>query len=185
MKKIVAVVGSPRSNGNTSFLVDQALDEAATNGCEVEKIMLCKYKINPCMGHDLCSTYAKCKIDDDIPMIIDKFRNADGTIVATPVYYYTFTAQTKIFIDRNFFAYTHDIQLRSRSMGLIVIAGSVGNEYTITALKRCFRLKGISADDWLIVSGYANKVGDIKRNHDLIAEARQMGKKMAETINKL
>ncbi|MDD5288585.1 MAG: flavodoxin family protein, partial [Dehalococcoidales bacterium] len=184
VKKIVAIVGSPRPNGNTNYLVDQALEEAAANGCEVEKIMLGDYRINPCMGHDGCASFAKCKIEDDIPMILEKFSNADGTIIATPVYYYTITAQTKIFIDRNYFLYTHSIPLKSKCMGLIVVAGSLGNDFAITAIKRCFRIKGVNANDWPIVSGYASKIGDMKNNSALIAEARQLGKKMAETINR-
>ena len=105
--KIVAIVGSPRLKGNTSLLVDAALEEAAAQGCAVEKIMLSQYKIEGCRGHDLCGTYDKCKIEDDMPMILDKFSTADGTILATPVYYYNMTAQMKTFVDRNFFHYTH------------------------------------------------------------------------------
>jgi multimeric flavodoxin WrbA len=183
--KIVAIVGSPRPNGNTSFLVDQALEEAAANGCEAEKILLSQYKIEPCRGHDKCSTYARCKIEDDMPVILEKFRTADGTILATPVYYYNMTAQMKIFVDRNYFLYTHNIPLKSRCMGLIVVAGESGNEITIRALRRCCGLEGGNTDEnWLIVSGYANLLGDVKHNQPLIAEARQMGKKMAEVLKR-
>ena len=181
--KIVAIVGSPRTNGNTSFLVDQALEEAKAKGCEVEKIMLCQYKINPCLGHDLCSSYPKCKVEDDIPMLLEKFQNADGTILATPVYYYSMTAQLKTFIDRNYFLYTHDIPLKSKCMGLLVVAESEGIEFTVDALKRCFSLSGEdSKDEWLVVTGYAGRVGDVKKNKPLITEARQLGKKMAERL---
>jgi multimeric flavodoxin WrbA len=182
--KIVAIVGSPRPKGNTSILVDAALEEAAAHGCEVEKIILSQYKIEGCRGHDRCSTYEKCKIEDDIPMILEKFQNADGTILATPVYYYNMTAQMKTFVDRNYFRYTHDIPLKSKCMGLIVVAGGSADDITIRALKRCFRIKGVSADDWLVVSGYASELGDVKNNKKLIAEARELGKKMAERINK-
>lgn len=46
--KILAIVGSPRQNGSTSYLVDQALVEAAKLGAETEKLILSKYKIEPC-----------------------------------------------------------------------------------------------------------------------------------------
>jgi len=183
--KIVAIVGSPRPAGNTNYLVDQALDEAKAHGCEVEKIMLSQYRIEGCRGHDRCATYEKCKIDDDIPMILDKFRTADGTILATPVYYYNMTAQMKTFVDRNYFLYTHGIRLQSRCMGLIVVAGGAGEDITIRAVRRCFGLQGGNSDkNWLVVSGYASRVGDMQHNAPLIAEARQMGKRMAETLKK-
>jgi len=182
--KIVAIMGSPRPKGNTSYLVDQVLEEAAVNGCEVEKIILCQYKIEGCRGHDRCATYEKCKIEDDIPMILEKFRTADGTILATPVYYYNMTAQMKTFVDRNYFLYTHGIPLKSRCMGLIVVAGGSGNDITIRALRRCFGLQGANRENWLLVSGYASGMGEVKNNTSLVAEARQMGKKMAEILGK-
>jgi len=183
--KIVAIVGSPRPNGNTSILVDQALEAAAAQGCETEKIVLSKYRIEGCRGHDRCPTYDKCKIEDDMPNILEKFRTADGAILATPVYYYGMTAQMKTFVDRNYFLYTHDIPLKSRCMGLIVVAGAEGNEVTIRALRRCFGLQGGNSDDnWLVVSGYASRLGDVKNNRSLMEQAKELGRKMAERLKK-
>lgn len=183
--KIVAIIGSPRPKGNTSILVDAALEGAVALGCEVEKIMLCQYKIEGCRGHDRCSTYDKCKIEDDIPMILDKFRTADGTILATPVYYYNMSAQMKTFIDRNYFLYTHGIRIKSRCMGLIVVAGGSGEDITIRALRRCFRVQGGNTpDNWLEVTGYASGLGAVKDNPELINRARELGGKMAERLGK-
>jgi multimeric flavodoxin WrbA len=183
--KIVAIVGSPRPKGNTGILVDAALKEAAAHGCECEKIMLSQYKIEGCRGHDRCRTYDKCKIEDDIPMILDKFRTADGTILATPVYYYNMTAQMKIFVDRNYFLYTHGIRLKSKCIGFIVVSGGEGDDLSIRALRRCFRIQGSNTlENWLEVTGYASGLGDVKNNPELIAEARELGKKMAERIRK-
>ncbi|MBN1663998.1 MAG: flavodoxin family protein [Deltaproteobacteria bacterium] len=181
--KLVAIVGSPRQNGNTSILVDAALEEAATCGCEVEKIMLGQYRMEGCRGHDNCRTYEKCKIDDDMPMLLEKFSNADGTIIATPVYYFNMTAQMKTFIDRNYFLYTHGIKLKSKCMGLIVVAGGGADDITIKALRRCFRIQGGNTpENWLEVSGYAGGLGDVKNNPQLIEQARDLGRKMAERM---
>jgi len=183
--KIVAIVGSPRPKGNTDILVDAALEEAAARGCEVEKVMLCKHQIEGCRGHDRCHTYEKCLIKDDIPMILDKFSTADGTILATPVYYYNMTAQMKTFVDRNYFLYTHGIRLKSKCMGLIVVAGGGGDDITIRALRRCFGLQGGNTpENWLEVTGYASELGAMKNNPEYIAKARELGKKMAEKIGK-
>ena len=184
--KIVAIVGSPRLKGNTSILVDAALEEAAAQGCEVEKIMLSQYKIEGCRGHDLCRTFEKCKIEDDIPMIQDKCRTADGIILATFVYYFNMTAQMKTFVDRSFFLYTHGIRLKSKCMGLIVVAGSAGDDITVRALRRCFRIKGDNTpENWLEVRGYASGLGDVKNNPELIAKARELGTRMVEKIGNL
>jgi multimeric flavodoxin WrbA len=182
--KILAIVGSPRTNGNTSFLTDRALEEAALQGCEVEKLLLCKHKINPCLGHDMCGTYAKCKIDDDIPMILEKFRNADGVILATPVYYYNMSAQMKMFIDRNYFLYTHNTPLKVKCMGLIVVGEAEGMIPTVNLLKKSFGPgSGNKIENWLTVTGLAFKVGDVRKNQALIEKAHRLGKQMAKRLN--
>jgi multimeric flavodoxin WrbA len=118
-------------------------------------------------------------------MILEKWRKADGTILATPVYYYGMTAQMKTFIDRNYFLYTHDIPLKSRCMGLIVVAGEEGIEITVRALRRCFGLAGGNTNEnWLVCTGLASRVGDVKHNQPLLAQAHQLGKKMAEVVGR-
>ena len=81
--KIMAIVGSPRPKGNTDLLIDQALEEAASRGAETEKIILSQYRVNPCLGHQNCNSFQKCKQDDDIPEILDKFRDAEGIILGS------------------------------------------------------------------------------------------------------
>ena len=54
--KLLAIVGSPRLEGNTNYLVDQALEEASKLGAEVAKLVLSQYKLNPCLGHDDCGS---------------------------------------------------------------------------------------------------------------------------------
>lgn len=182
--RIVAIIGSPRANGNTNYLVDLALQEAVTHGCETEKIMLSQYRINPCLGHDNCASLSVCKQKDDIPWILEKFANADGIILATPVYYYNMTAHMKTFIDRNYFLYTHDIPLKALCAGLIVVAGAEGIDHTVRAIRLCFSLSGDnSSDRWLTVSGYATKVGEVKHNPTLIEEARKLGRRMVEILS--
>ena len=86
--KIIAIVGSPRPKGNTNFLVDEALKESEKLGAQTEKIIITKYKINPCLGHDNCALRDSCKWKDDTSWILKKMSEADGVILATPVYYF-------------------------------------------------------------------------------------------------
>jgi multimeric flavodoxin WrbA len=181
--KILAIVGSPRPKGNTSYLVDQALQEAAVHGLDTEKIILTKYKVNPCQGHDNCSSFSACKQDDDVPWILDKFCSAEGIILGSPVYYYNMTAQMKAFVDRNYFLYRHDISPRMVCAGLIVIGGSAGLEHTVRALRRFVKASSNIADDRIVIlSGCASKAGEVKNNAALIEEARKLGSRMAEIL---
>ena len=181
--KIVAIVGSPRPAGNTSYLVDQALQEAATHGCETEKIMLSQYRVNPCLGHEDCSTLSACKQKDDAPGILEKFSCADGVILATPVYYYNMSAQMKAFVDRHYFLYTHDIPLKAVCAGFIVIAGSDGIDQTARALRRFLKLASDIPDSrTLTLTGCATKPGEVRNNPALVEEARNLGRQLAEMI---
>lgn len=55
--RLLAIIGSPRPDGNTSYLVEQALAEAAGRGAQTGKIMLSQYRVNPCLGHDDCASF--------------------------------------------------------------------------------------------------------------------------------
>jgi multimeric flavodoxin WrbA len=183
--KILAIVGSPRQKGNTNFLVDQALDEAARLDVETEKIVLSQYEINPCLGHDNCASRAACTQKDDAGWIIDKFYEADGVILASPVYYLNVTAQMKAFIDRNYFPYKKNMRAKARAVGIIVVAEQMGIEDTLYTLHQFV--------DWIfyvgksrrfVVSGYANKQGEARENHQLVAEARKLGQEMVASLRR-
>jgi len=182
--KIIAIVGSPRPTGNTNYLVDQALQEIAIHGFEIEKIILSQYRVNPCLGHEDCASFPSCKQDDDdASWILDKFASADGVILGSPVYYYNMSAQMKAFVDRNYFLYGHGIPLKALCAGLIVIAGSVGIDQTVRALRRFVKAStDITDDKILTVTGYAHQPGEVKGNLTLVEEARKLGERMVKIL---
>jgi len=180
--KILAIVGSPRLDGNTNFLVDQALDEAKKLGAETEKIVLSQHKVNPCLGHDDCPSFASCTQKDDAGWILDRFREADGVILASPVYYYNVSAQMKAFIDRNYFIYKHDQKYRARAVGIIIVAEQEGIEDTLYTLRQFIADFNVEENKVFITSGYANKTGEVKDNLSLVEEARELGRKMVASL---
>lgn len=181
--KLLAIVGSPRLEGNTNYLVDEALGEAAKLGAQTEKLILSQYKVNPCLGHDDCATFDACQQKDTAGWVLDKFCKADGVILATPVYYYNVSAQMKVFIDRNYFLYTHDRKCRARAVGIIVVAGEEGIEDTLHTLKQFIDDPfDVKADRIFIATGYANRLGEAKNNLPLVEEARKLGRQMVESL---
>lgn len=155
----------------------------ATHGFETEKIALSEYRVNPCLGHDACSSFLTCRQDDDAHWILDKFASADGVILGSPVYYYDITAQMKAFVDRNYFLYTHGILVKARCAGLVVVAGAEGIVYAVDSLKRFIKSSTDIPDAKIFtVTGCANRLGDIKINSALVKEARQMGERMAKIL---
>ena len=179
--KILAIVGSSRLKGNTNYLVDVALREAKNLGAKTEKVILSQYEVNPCQGHDSCGSSDVCVQKDDTGWILEKFCEADGVIIATPVYYYNVSAQLKAFIDRNYFLYMHDKKPQAKVVGLIVIAESSGIEDTLHALNQ-FLDETFAKKKVFTVSGYAGRCGDVMNNAKLVQDAKDLGRQIVEAL---
>ncbi len=183
---ILAIVGSPRINGNTNYLVDEALRQAAVLGANTEKIVLSQLKLSPCLGHVNCREQEACLQKDDGMALLKKFCEADGLILATPVYYYDVSAWMKIFIDRNYFLYRHGMKSRARAAGMIVVAGGAGIEDTVRTLHKLVNASagGIPRDRRLLVTGYASAPGDARNKPELVRAAGDLGRQLAEMLVK-
>lgn len=100
MVNIIALYGSPRRDGNSAALLRQAVAGAREQGAEVDEIMLRDYKISPCLEIYSCIKDGVCAIKDDFPEILGKLENSSGIMLASPIFFYTVSAHTKIFMDR-------------------------------------------------------------------------------------
>lgn len=100
-KKVLIIATSPRRNGNSNRLAQEFKKGAEFSGNEVEIIYLDDKKINFCKGCMACTKLKKCIIDDDANLIVDKMKNSDVIVWATPVYYYNMSGQMKTMIDRS------------------------------------------------------------------------------------
>ena len=99
-KKVLILSSSPRRNGNSDLLCNEFMRGAAEAG-QVEKIFLKDKHINYCTGCSVCSMYGKpCPQKDDAAEVVEKMIVADVIVMATPVYFYTMSAQMKTLIDR-------------------------------------------------------------------------------------
>lgn len=100
---IVSFLGSPRKNGNTSLLLDKVLEGILSkNDAQSEIVFLQDSNIKPCMGCNSCKINEDktCVINDEMKYIVPKIKKADLIILATPIYWWSVTAQMKLLIDR-------------------------------------------------------------------------------------
>jgi len=98
--KIVAFYGSPRRKGNTALLLQKAVQGARDAGARVEEIVLRDLKMSPCLEIYGCKETGRCAIQDDFQQVYDKMLECDGLMLASPVFFYTVSAHTKILMDR-------------------------------------------------------------------------------------
>jgi len=100
MVKAIAIVGSPRQNGNTEILSRHALKAIEEEGVDTELIRLADLDIKPCTACMVCKSEESCPIEDDLWPIYTRMKEADAIILASPVYFGSATAQIKALMDR-------------------------------------------------------------------------------------
>ena len=100
MKKIIAIMGSPRKNGNTHLLLSRMIEGVQEAGGTGEIISLVDYKIYDCDGCHTCWKGNACSKNDDMNGLYLKINECDVIIFGTPVYWYGPTAIMKAFLDR-------------------------------------------------------------------------------------
>lgn len=176
MKNVLVISTSLRTDGNSDILAKYFSDGAAEAGNNVEKGSLAGKDIQFCRGCLACQTTQKCVINDDSNAIVEKMKNADVIVFATPIYYYEMCGQMKTLLDRANPLYTTDYKFRD----IYLLASAAEEENTamdraITGIGgwiECFeksQLKGT-----LLASGVTN-IGDIKEN-PVLNKAYEMGK---------
>lgn len=100
MVRVLGILGSPRTGGNTDILLDRALAGAGDAGAEVEKISLCDLDISGCLECNDCYETGSCTIGDDMNRVYEALERADRIILASPMFFMGVTAQAKAVIDR-------------------------------------------------------------------------------------
>lgn len=181
---VLAICGSPRIKGYTNYLLDQALEELTSLGVATEKIILNGHKIAPCQAHSNCASSTECLMKDDAAWIMEKYCQADGVILASPVYFGTITAQMKIFMDRTFFLFMHGRKMNAKCAGLIAIAGRAGTEETLNELNKFVRR--IPDIKLLKLAGNSGSPdSDPKDSTELVEKAKALGRQMANILTSL
>jgi NAD(P)H-dependent FMN reductase len=99
-KKVIGILGSPLTEGNTAQLFERALKGAQDAGCEVEKIIVVNLDFQACQEMMFCKEHETCILDDDMQAMYPKLRETDGLIIATPVMTMGIPGKLKSFIDR-------------------------------------------------------------------------------------
>ena len=101
--EIVCVLGSPRSNGNSTAIVNKFCDTARKKGANVKLYELNQLNYKGCQGCMACKTKSdRCVVDDDLAPVLNSIFDADVLVMSSPVYMGEVTGQLKSFIDRTF-----------------------------------------------------------------------------------
>ena len=97
---IIAFHGSPRIGGNTELLLNETLKAFDTRFHRIQFFRLNQMDIRPCQNCGGCDDTGSCIIEDAMVDIYEAIRSADRIILASPIFFFGLSAQTKIMIDR-------------------------------------------------------------------------------------
>ena len=175
--KILALIGSPRKQGNTEILVDEILLGAESKSHAVEKLRLYDYEILPCLDCRRCKQagagYA-CALRDGMQEIYPRLEEADLIIFGTPVYWYGPTAKMKLFIDR-LRPYIASRRLEGKE-GLAVVPSEEGPECCGPLLQMfgmSFQYLGMENAGSFLAQAYER--GEIRERPGELERAREIG----------
>lgn len=102
--KVLLINGSPKANGNTARAIEELVKTFAEEGVETEVMHVGNKAIHGCIGCAQCRQTGKCVFDDQVNEAAAKLAEADGLVLASPVYYGSPNGTILSFLDRLFFS---------------------------------------------------------------------------------
>jgi multimeric flavodoxin WrbA len=182
-KSVLVLLGSPRKKGNSAALARQIKKGAEEAGAEVEVISLNSLSIRPCQGCYHCQKPdgPGCAVDDDMQALYPKLLAADAWVIASPVYWFTMSAQTKLFMDRCFALYAEGTKKRFAEKRIAVAMSYEDADPFKSGCVNALRTfqdayNYVGAEIVGMVYGRANKPGEIEKNAALLSEAETLGR---------
>ena len=100
MKKVLALMGSPRKNKSTDKLLDYLLIGINELDYDIKKVYLKDLNINSCVACEHCGRTSNCVLNDDMNEVYDGFDNSDIVILAAPIYFNSINGLSKNIVDR-------------------------------------------------------------------------------------
>ena len=154
--KVLILNGSPKPNGNTATAIKEMEKVFAEEGIEFETVQVGNKNIRGCISCNSCGKTGKCVFDDAVNEIAAKFEEADGLVVASPVYYASANATLIACLDRLFYSSHFD---KTMKVGASVVAARRGGlSATFDELNKYFTISGMpvaSSQYWNSIHGGA------------------------------
>lgn len=187
---MLGLAGSPRRGGNTDLLLEQALAGAESEGAVTERLLLSQLDIHPCRHCDGCLKTGICVIKDDMQPIHRRLREVDRVVLASPLMFFSVSAEAKIAIDRcqALWAAKYLLKQRhttgsdgARRRGLFLSAGGMRRpnlfEPCMATVRAFFAVCDLALDGALTYEGVDLK-GAIRDHPAALAEAFAAGARL-------
>ena len=176
--KVLLLNGSPKANGNTSIALKEMVKVFTEEGIETEIVQVGNKAIRGCTACGGCSETGKCVFDDGVNEIAEKFKDADGLVIASPVYFASANATLIACLDRMFYSTAFDKTMKVGAS--VVVARRGGCSATFDELNKYFTISGMpiaSSQYWNSVHGRA--IGDAEKDLEGLQTMRTLAGNMS------
>ncbi len=179
--KVLILNGSPHSEGTTYRALKELVSTLEGEGVKTETLHVGHLNVRGCSGCYACGKLKKCVHDDIVNEIAEKFRDADGLVIASPVYYASPNGAFLALLDRLFYSSRFD---KSMKVGASVVAARRGGTTaSFDVLNKYFTISDmpiVSSRYWNQVHG--NSAEDAESDLEGLQTMRMLGRNMAFLI---
>lgn len=176
--KVLILNGSPHRDGSVFTAIGELARVLDDEGIETEIVHVGAKAIRGCVACRRCTELGKCTFDDEVNEIAEKFKEADGLVVASPVYYASPNGTLLALLDRLF--YSSPFSKTMKVGAAIVSARRGGCTATYDALNKYFAISGmpiVTSQYWNMIHG--NSAADALRDGEGLQTMRTLGRNMA------
>ncbi|HIH77297.1 MAG TPA: flavodoxin family protein [Methanomassiliicoccales archaeon] len=188
MTLVVGLNGSPRRNGNSARLLDEALRAAQGEGASVSRFDLAFMNVSPCKACEDCFVDGECIIQDDMDRLYEALEEADAVIVASPIYFSGMSSYAKMAVDRCQVLWARRKVLkvdRKPGTGAMVLTAAQPDakfDNAVSELRAFLIGIGIAPGEVLKVAG-ADGPSFAADHLDVLAKARDLGANLVSSIS--
>lgn len=183
MSKVLIINGSPRINGNVTLLLKETEKVFTEYGVEFEEVRAGNKDVRGCIACMTCKTKGEgCVFKDIVNETSPKLKDADGVIIASPVYFGSPNGSIISFLDRLF--YSANYPLKFKVGAAFAVARRAGTTASFDVLNKYFTISGmpvVSGDYWN--NGFGREQGQIEKDEEGLRNARVVAKRMVFLMN--
>ena len=183
--KVLLINGSPHAKGSTFTALNEVAVTLEKEGIETEIVHVGNKAIRGCIACAKCREIGHCVFDDEVNEVAEKFAEADGIVVGSPVYYASANGTLVSFLDRLFYS-SGKINKTMKVGAAVVSARRGGNTATFDELNKYITISGMpvaSSQYWNQVHG--NCAEDAMQDAEGLQTMRTLGRNMAFLIKSI
>lgn len=182
--KVLLINGSPHLEGNTKIALDEMVKIFDEQKIDSEIINVGNQDIRGCIACGYCYKHGKCAFNDIVNETLDKFKEADALVVATPVYYAGINGTLKSFLDRLFYSKNFDTTMKVGAA--VTIARRGGQVTSYDTINKYFGISNMpiaTSQYWNMA--YGRQVGEVNQDTEGMQTMRALARNISFLVKSI